>query len=97
MDTKNVAGCVVGNIMSCTAAASAVSLDELTQMVTFITAIIGLAVTFITGVVVPVVKKVKKALEDKKLTIDEIEDIANTTKDKLDEYEDEVKRTNGDK
>lgn len=62
------------------------SLDEINQLVSIICSILGIIITFIGVVVVPFVRKVKEAKSDGKVTIDEVGDIVEDTKNNLDDF-----------
>ena len=62
------------------------SLDEINQLVSIICSILGIIITFIGVVVVPFIRKVKEAKSDGKITIDEVGDIVEDTKNNLDDF-----------
>ena len=62
------------------------SLDEINQLVSIICSILGIIITFIGVVVVPFIRKVKEAKSDGKVTIDEVGDIVEDTKNNLDDF-----------
>lgn len=60
------------------------SVGELQQLISLIATCFSFGMNIIILIVIPFIKKVKKALSDGKLTIDEVEDIAKDTKDNID-------------
>lgn len=68
-----------------------ISLDEVNQIVSIVCSVLGALITFISVVVIPLVKKIKKAKEDGKVTIDEVEEIIDETKENIDKFTGEDK------
>lgn len=62
------------------------SLDEINQIVSIVCSVLGIIITFVSVVVVPFIKKLKQAKSDGKITIDEVEEILDDTKDNIDKF-----------
>ncbi len=62
------------------------SLDEINQIVSIVCSVLGIIITFISVVIVPFIKKLRQAKSDGKITIDEVEDILDDTKDNIDKF-----------
>lgn len=62
------------------------SLDEINQIVSIVCSVLGIIITFLSVVVVPFIKKLKQAKSDGKITIDEVQDILDDTKDNIDKF-----------
>lgn len=60
------------------------SVGELQQMISLIATCFSFGMNIIILIIIPFVKKIKSALSDGKLTIDEVEDIAKDTKNNID-------------
>lgn len=88
MDDKVIAGTTVGTILG--VAGTGLSVTELQQIISMACTIVGLLITVITAVVIPVWKELREAKKDGKITPEEMEDIAKTTKDGIDKIQDEI-------
>lgn len=75
-------GGVVGTSVCGVAVSTATT--ELQSVVSIICTIVGLLITIATTIVIPLIKKIIKAKEDGKVTIEEVEDIVTTAKDGID-------------
>lgn len=73
-------GAIIGNAL-----AVGGWLADLESIVSIICCISGFVITFVTCVVVPVWKKIREAKEDGELTPDELDEIAGTLKDGIDQ------------
>lgn len=86
-DDKVMCG-IVGTVISATG--TAISATEIQAIVSTIVTVLG----FILGVVLPLVlkliAKIKKAKEDGVITPEELEDIANTTKEGIEEIKESL-------
>ena len=60
-------------------------LADLESIVSIICCIAGFMITFVTCVIVPVWKKIREAKEDGELTPDELDEIAGTLQDGIDQ------------
>ena len=72
-------GALIGNAVT-----AAGWLQDMENIVSIVCCIAGLLITVVTCVIVPLWKKMQSAKEDGKLTPDELQDIADTLKDGLD-------------
>ena len=72
------------------AVGAGLSVTELQAIVSIIATVIGLLITIMTGVVIPVLKKLKKAKEDGKVTVDEAIDMIETAADGLGKAKEEI-------
>lgn len=73
-------GAIVGN-----AIAVGGWLADLENIVSIVCCIAGFLITFVTCVIVPVWKKIREAKEDGELTPDELDEIAGTLQDGIDQ------------
>lgn len=78
LDTKIVGG-TLGTCVS--AFGISYSTTQLESIISIICTILGLLITIITTLVIPVAKKIRDAKKDGKVTLEELEDIVDTTKD----------------
>lgn len=88
IDDRALAGTTVGTILG--VAGTGLSVTELQQIISMACTIVGLLITVITAVVIPVWKELREAKKDGKITPEEMEDIAKTTKDGIDKIQDEI-------
>ena len=82
IDNKMLLG-VTGTAVS--AAGASMSVTEIQAIVSIIITVLGFVISVLTPLVVKLVKKIKKAMEDGKITKEEIDDIASTGKEIIDE------------
>lgn len=87
-ETEKLCGALIGNAVS-----TAGWLQDMENIVSIVCCIAGLIITLITCVIVPVWKKIADAKKDGVLTPDELDEIANTLQDGLDQ----IKKENKDK
>ena len=87
-ETEKLLGALIGNAVS-----TAGWLQDMENIVSIVCCIAGLIITLITCVIVPVWKKIAEAKKDGVLTPDELDEIANTLQDGLDQ----IKKENKDK
>ena len=73
-------GALIGNAVT-----AAGWLQDIENIVSIVCCIAGLLITVVTCVIVPLWKKMQSAKEDGKLTPDELQDIADTLKDGIDQ------------
>lgn len=85
-NTEKLCGALIGN-----AVAAAGWLQDMENIVSIVCCIAGLLITIVTCVIVPVWKKIAKAKEDGKITPDELQEIADTLKDGIDNIKKEDK------
>lgn len=78
--TDKLCGALIGNVV-----ATAGWLQDMENIVSIVCCIAGFLITLVTCVIVPLWKKIQSAKEDGKLTPDELQDIADTLKDGLDQ------------
>lgn len=81
MENEFIGG-VIGTSVCSVAVTTAT--NEIQSIVSIVCTILGLLITIATTIVIPVVKKVIKAKEDGKITVEEVEDIVKTGKDGID-------------
>ena len=74
-DLIKLGGGVTGTALS--AAAAATQTDPVYQIISLITAIVGLLVTIATTIVIPVIRWYLRARRDGKITSDELQDLAD--------------------
>lgn len=82
MDDKMICG-VVGTAVSATGAG--LSVNEIQAIVSIIVTIVGFTISVLIPLGVKLFTKIKKALEDKKITKEEAKDILETGKEIIDE------------
>ena len=87
-ESEKLLGALIGNAVS-----TAGWLQDMENIVSIVCCIAGLIITLITCVIVPVWKKISDAKKDGVLTPDELDEIANTLQDGLDQ----IKKENKDK
>lgn len=87
-ESEKLLGALIGNAVS-----TAGWLQDMENIVSIVCCIAGLIITLITCVIVPVWKKIADAKKDGVLTPDELDEIANTLQDGLDQ----IKKENKDK
>ena len=87
-ETEKLLGALIGNAVS-----TAGWLQDMENIVSIVCCIAGLIITLITCVIVPVWKKIAEAKKDGVLTPDELDEIADTLQDGLDQ----IKKENKDK
>lgn len=87
-ESEKLLGALIGNAVS-----TAGWLQDMENIVSIVCCIAGLIITLITCVIVPVWKKIAEAKKDGVLTPDELDEIANTLQDGLDQ----IKKENKDK
>ena len=87
-ESEKFLGALIGNVVS-----TAGWLQDMENIVSIVCCIAGLIITLITCVIVPVWKKIADAKKDGVLTPDELDEIANTLQDGLDQ----IKKENKDK
>lgn len=90
MTQLKVIGGTIGTALS--AIGAGLSVTEIQAIVSIIATIIGLAITIFSAVIVPLIKKIKEAKADGKITIEELEDIAND----LEKNIKDIKESNND-
>lgn len=86
MNEEVIAGSVIGNVLAITGTAT--QTNETLQTISLIITILGGIATFVMVVLIPVITKLKKYLEDKKLTKEEIEDLVDTAKEGIEKFKD---------
>ena len=79
-NTDKLCGAIIGNVV-----ATAGWLQDMENIVSIVCCIAGFLITLVTCVIVPLWKKIQSAKEDGKLTPDELQDIADTLKDGIDQ------------
>ena len=87
-ESEKLLGALIGNAVS-----TAGWLQDMENIVSIVCCIAGLIITLITCVIVPVWKKIAEAKKDGVLTPDELDGIADTLQDGLDQ----IKKENKDK
>ena len=87
-ESEKLLGALIGNVVS-----TAGWLQDMENIVSIVCCIAGLIITLITCVIVPVWKKIADAKKDGVITPDELDEIANTMQDGLDQ----IKKENKDK
>lgn len=85
-ESEKLLGALIGNAVS-----TAGWLQDMENIVSIVCCIAGLIITLITCVIVPVWKKIAEAKKDGVLTPDELDEIANTLQDGLDQINKENK------
>ena len=81
-NTRTICG-LVGTGIS--ALGASISVTELQAIISIVITILGFVISILIPLAIKLVKKIKKALEDGKIDIDEVEDIANTGKEIIDQ------------
>ena len=86
-NTEKLCGALIGNVVT-----TAGWLQDMENIVSIVCCILGFMITLVTCVIVPVWKKIAKAKEDGKITPDELQEIADTLKDGIDDIKKEEKK-----
>lgn len=92
MDNRTIMG-LVGTALSATGAS--LSIGEIQQIISIAITIIGFIISVLIPLGVKLYKKIKEAKKDGVITIDEVQDIANTGKEIINKTEsviDEIKK-----
>lgn len=89
MNSNELITCgVVGTAVSATGAG--LSVNEIQAIVSIIVTVLGFIISVLVPLGIKLFKKIKKALEDKKITKEEAEDIINTVQEIVDETKKEI-------
>lgn len=89
MNSNDIITCgIVGTAVSATGAG--LSVTELQAIISIIVTIAGFVISVLVPLGIKLYKKIKKALEDKKITKEEAEDIMNTVQEIVDETKKEI-------
>ena len=84
MNNNELVTCgVVGTVISATGAG--LSVNELQAIISIIVTVLGFIISVLVPLGIKLYNKIKKALEDKKITKEEAEDIMNTVQEIVDE------------
>lgn len=87
----NRAAVILGNTLSLFGVCLSVEqLDKVSSIVTIVIGVLGFILSVVVPNIVKVAKKIKKAKEDGKVTIDEIEDIANTMSEGIEDIKENI-------
>lgn len=85
-NTEKLCGALIGNVVT-----TAGWLQDMENIVSIVCCILGFLITLVTCVIVPVWKKIADAKKDGKITPDELQEIADTLKDGIDDVKKEDK------
>ena len=85
-ESEKLLGALIGNAVS-----TAGWLQDMENIVSIVCCIAGLIITLITCVIVPVWKKIAEAKKDGVITPDELDEIADTLQDGIDQINKEKK------
>ena len=80
---------IIGTMISATGAG--LSVTEIQALVSIIVTVLGFVISVLIPLIIKIVKKIKAAKEDGVITKEEIEDIASTGKEIIDETESLIK------
>ena len=80
---------IIGTMISATGAG--LSVTEIQAIVSIIVTVLGFVISVLIPLIIKIVKKIKAAKEDGVITKEEIEDIASTGKEIIDETESLIK------
>ena len=94
MDNRTIMG-LVGTAVSATGAS--LSIGEIQQIISIAITIIGFVISVLIPLGVNLYKKIKEAKKDGVITIDEVQDIANTGKEIINKTESLVKEVSDKK
>lgn len=86
--TESLTYGIVGTAVS--AAGASMSVNDIQAIVSIIITIAGFIISVLVPLGIKLYKKIKKALEDKKITKEEAEDIIDTVQEIVDKTKDEV-------
>lgn len=85
-NTEKLCGALIGNVVT-----TAGWLQDMENIVSIVCCILGFLITLVTCVIVPVWKKIADAKKDGRITPDELQEIADTLKDGIDNIKKEDK------
>lgn len=85
-NSEKLCGALIGNVVT-----TAGWLQDMENIVSIVCCILGFLITLVTCVIVPVWKKIADAKKDGKITPDELQEIADTLKDGIDDIKKEDK------
>lgn len=83
MNTETITYGVIGTAVS--AAGASMSVSDIQAIVSIVITVAGFVISVLIPLGIKLYKKIKKALEDKKITKEEAEDIINTVQEIVDE------------
>ena len=67
------------------------SLEDADHIVGIMCGVVGLLITIISTVILPLLRRIKKAKEDGKITLDEVTDIIESTTEDIKKVNDDIK------
>lgn len=85
---------LTGGITGALVSLAGMNLETAEHWVNIGCAIVGILIAIITGLIIPLLKWLKEAKKDGKITVDEIEQAVEITKDGLTEIEKNIKENN---
>lgn len=81
----------IGGVGGSTVSFLGLSLEDADHIVGIIFGIVGLLITIVSTVILPLLRRIKKAKEDGKITLDEVTDIIESTTEDIKKINDDVK------
>lgn len=67
------------------------SLEDADHIIGIVCGVVGLLITIISTVILPLLRRIKKAKEDGKITLDEVTDIIESTTEDIKKVNDDIK------
>lgn len=81
----------IGGVSGSAVSFLGLSLEDADHIVGIICGVVGLIITIISTVIVPLLRRIKKAKEDGKITLDEVTDIIESTTEDIKKVNDSIK------
>lgn len=81
----------IGGVSGSAVSFLGLSLEDADHIVGIICGVVGLIITIISTVIVPLLRRIKKAKEDGKITLDEVTDIIENTTEDIKKVNDSIK------
>ena len=81
----------IGGVSGSAVSFLGLSLEDVDHIIGIMCGVVGLIITIISTVIVPLLRRIKKAKEDGKITLDEVTDIIENTTEDIKKVNDDVK------
>lgn len=84
----------IGGVSGSAVSFLGLSLEDVDHIVGIMCGVVGLLITIVSTVILPLLRRIKKAKEDGKITLDEVTDIIENTTEDLKKVNDNIKGSN---
>ena len=81
----------IGGVSGSAVSFLGLSLEDADHIVGIMCGVVGLLITIISTVILPLLRRIKKAKEDGKITLDEVTDIIESTTEDIKKVNDDIK------